>query len=200
MRTPPRSKTATRADTPRAYNDLLRLPDMPGDQESGSRPERSPREPETVSRRVTPWASARGRLVLVHGGLFLVTCATTFLAGSAFSGSFDPAGGAAFAGTLMAILLCHEMGHYVVARRHRVDVSLPYFIPLPPFISLGTMGAVIRMRRPVSDRNQLIDVGAAGPLAGLVAAVPLLLLGLSLSPVTAASAPGALLEGNSLAY
>jgi membrane-associated protease RseP (regulator of RpoE activity) len=92
------------------------------------------------------------------------------------------------------------MGHYVVARRHRVDVSLPYFIPLPPFISLGTMGAVIRMRRPINDRNQLIDVGAAGPLAGLVAAIPLLLLGLWLSPVTVTSAPGALLEGNSLAY
>jgi membrane-associated protease RseP (regulator of RpoE activity) len=142
----------------------------------------------------------RARLALVHGGLFLLTCATTFAAGSQFSGSFDPVGGAAFAGTLMAILLCHEMGHYVVARRHRVDVSLPYFIPLPPFISLGTMGAVIRMRRPISDRNQLIDVGAAGPLAGLAAAIPLLLVGLSLSPVTITTDANALVEGNSLAY
>jgi membrane-associated protease RseP (regulator of RpoE activity) len=142
----------------------------------------------------------RGRLAFVHGGLFLLTCATTFAAGSQLSGPFDPAGGAAFAGTLMAILLCHEMGHYVVARRHRVDVSLPYFIPLPPFISLGTMGAVIRMRRPISDRNQLIDVGAAGPLAGLVAAIPLLVLGLWLSPVDVTTSPDALVEGNSLAY
>lgn len=142
----------------------------------------------------------RGRIALVHGGLFLLTCATTFLAGAEFTGSFDPASGAAFAGTLMAILLCHEMGHYVVARRHRVDVSLPYFIPLPPFISLGTMGAVIRMRRPIDDRNQLIDVGAAGPLAGLVAAIPLLVLGLWLSPVAVTTTPSAVVEGNSLAY
>jgi membrane-associated protease RseP (regulator of RpoE activity) len=147
-------------------------------------------------------ARPRGRLglVLVHGGLFLLTCATTFAAGAQFTGSFDPASGAAFAGTLMAILLCHEMGHYVVARRHKVDVSLPYFIPLPPFISLGTMGAVIRMKRPLSDRNQLIDVGAAGPLAGLVVAIPLLLLGLWLSPVTDSVPPGSVVEGNSLAY
>jgi membrane-associated protease RseP (regulator of RpoE activity) len=143
---------------------------------------------------------ARARVALVHGGLFLATCATTFVAGSQLTGAFDPAGGAAFAGTLMAILLCHEMGHYVVARRHRVDVSLPYFIPLPPFISLGTMGAVIRMRRPISDRNQLIDVGAAGPLAGLVAAIPLLLVGLWLSPVEINRSPDAVVEGNSLAY
>jgi membrane-associated protease RseP (regulator of RpoE activity) len=143
---------------------------------------------------------SRARLAFVHGGLFLLTCATTFAAGAQFTGTFDPASGAAFAGTLMAILLCHEMGHYVVARRHRVDVSLPYFIPLPPFISLGTMGAVIRMRRPISDRNQLIDVGAAGPLAGLVAAIPLLLLGLWLSPVTVTTTADAVVEGNSLAY
>jgi membrane-associated protease RseP (regulator of RpoE activity) len=88
----------------------------------------------------------------------------------------------------------------VVARRHRADVSLPYFIPLPPFLSLGTMGAVIRMRRPLTDRNQLIDVGAAGPLAGLAVAIPLLLVGLSLSPVEVTVAPGGVVEGNSLAY
>ena len=136
----------------------------------------------------------------MHGGLFLATCATTFLAGTQLTGSFDVASGAAFAGTLMGILLCHEMGHYVVARRHKVDVSLPYFIPLPPFISLGTMGAVIRMRRPITDRNQLIDVGAAGPLAGLVAAIPLLLFGLWLSPVAINTSPDTVVEGNSLAY
>ena len=137
---------------------------------------------------------------LLHLGLFAATCATTFVAGAQFGGGFDPASGAQFAGTLMAILVCHEMGHYLVARRHRIEVSLPYFIPLPPFISLGTMGAVIRMARPISDRNQLLDVGAAGPLAGLVAAIPLLLVGLSLSPVETVTAPGALVEGNSLAY
>lgn len=136
----------------------------------------------------------------LHLLLFALTCATTFVAGAQLDGSFDPRAGAQFAGTLMTILLCHEMGHYLVARRHRLEVSLPYFIPLPPFISLGTMGAVIRMRRPISDRNQLIDVGAAGPLAGLVAAIPLLVVGLSLSPVGRVTAEGAVTEGNSLAY
>lgn len=144
-------------------------------------------------------AAAASSLQL-HLLLFLLTCGTTFVAGAQLAGSFSIAAGAQFAGTLMTILVCHEMGHYLVARRHRLDVSLPYFIPLPPFVSLGTMGAVIRMRRPISDRNQLIDVGAAGPLAGLVAAIPLLLVGLSLSPLSQASQEGAVIEGNSLAY
>ena len=93
----------------------------------------------------------------------------------------DALGGVAFGATLMAILTCHELGHYIVARRHGVDVSLPYFIPLPPMISLGTLGAVIRMSKPIDDRNALFDVGAAGPIAGLVVAIPLLVIGLSIS-------------------
>ncbi|HTM19708.1 MAG TPA: site-2 protease family protein, partial [Kofleriaceae bacterium] len=125
---------------------------------------------------------------LLHAGLFLATCATTWLAG-----------GAAFAATLMAILLVHEMGHYVAARLHRVDASLPYFIPLPPVISLGTMGAVIRMKKPIEDRNALLDVGAAGPLAGLLVAIPLLVIGVALSPVSTAPS-GGVQEGNSIAY
>ena len=125
----------------------------------------------------------------LHVGLFVVTCGTTYLFG-----------GIAFAATLMSILLCHEMGHYVVARRHGVDASLPYFIPLPPQVSLGTLGAVIRMRSPISDRNKLIDVGAAGPIAGLVVAIPLLVIGLYLSPVGVSTQPGGVIEGNSLAY
>lgn len=136
----------------------------------------------------------------LHALLFVLTCGTTFVAGAQLAGAFDVRAGLQFAGTLMTILVFHEMGHYVVARRHRLDVSLPYFIPLPPFISLGTMGAVIRMRRPISDRNQLIDVGAAGPLAGLVAAIPLLLIGLARSPLSSTTAEGSVVEGNSLAY
>jgi membrane-associated protease RseP (regulator of RpoE activity) len=144
-------------------------------------------------------AIAPARLHL-HALLFVLTCGTTFVAGAQLAGSFDVRAGVQFAGTLMTILLCHEMGHYLVARRHRLDVSLPYFIPLPPFVSLGTMGAVIRMRRPISDRNQLLDVGAAGPLAGLVAAIPLLVVGLSLSPLSHTVPEGGVTEGNSLAY
>jgi membrane-associated protease RseP (regulator of RpoE activity) len=129
---------------------------------------------------------------LLHVGLFLATCATTYLAG-----------GPIFAATLMSILLAHEMGHYVVARRHGVDASLPYFIPVP-FVGIGTLGAVIRMRSPIARRDALLDVGAAGPLAGLVVAIPLLIIGLVQSPVAdLAAGPGAgggLIEGNSILY
>jgi len=124
----------------------------------------------------------------IHLGLFVACCATTWWAG-----------GPAFAGTLMGILVCHEAGHYIVGRRHGVAVSLPYFIPLPPQISLGTMGAVIRMDQPISDRNALFDVGAAGPIAGLVVAIPLLTIGLYLSDV-APPDPEAVIEGNSVLY
>ena len=121
--------------------------------------------------------------------LFIATCASTWLTR-----------GPVFAATLMAILVTHELGHYVAARRHRVDVSLPYFIPLP-FVGLGTLGAIIRMRAPIERRDALVDVGASGPLAGLVVALPLLVVGLIASPV-AALPPGwfGLSEGNSLLY
>lgn len=118
--------------------------------------------------------------------LFLATCVTTTLAG-----------GPGFSVPLMAILTAHEMGHYVVARRRGVPVSLPYFIPMP-FSAIGTMGAVIRMP-PVRSRDALVDIGAAGPLAGLVVAVPVLAYGLATSEVRAL-APGGALEGNSILY
>jgi membrane-associated protease RseP (regulator of RpoE activity) len=105
--------------------------------------------------------------------------------------------GPAFAATLMSILVCHELGHYVVARRRGVDVSLPYFIPVP--FSLGTFGAVIRMKKPIEDRGALFDVGAAGPIAGLIVALPLLVIGLWLSPVIPPD-PKGFQEGNSLVY
>jgi membrane-associated protease RseP (regulator of RpoE activity) len=82
------------------------------------------------------------------------------------------ADGAVFAGSLLAILVAHEMGHYVAARVHKVDTSLPYFIPMP-FSPFGTMGAVIRMRGTIPTRRALLDIGAAGPLAGLALAIPL---------------------------
>ena len=138
-----------------------------------------------------------GRKLLVHGGLFLACCVTTFLS-APDAGPYDHVG-LYFAGTLMLILGCHEAGHYVVGRRHRVDVSLPYFIPLPPYISLGTLGAVIRMDKPIENRNQLFDVGAAGPIAGLVVAIPLLAIGLSLSEVGPLDRE-AVIEGNSILY
>ncbi|HEX8700323.1 MAG TPA: site-2 protease family protein [Myxococcaceae bacterium] len=90
-----------------------------------------------------------------------------------------------FSLALLAILGAHEMGHYLLARFHRVDATLPYFIPLP-IIGIGTLGAVIRIRGRIPHRNALVDIGAAGPLAGLVVAVPLLLWGLSHSQVVEA--------------
>lgn len=128
------------------------------------------------------------RDALLHGGLFVACCVTTTWFG-----------GPAFGATLMTILLCHELGHYVIGRRRHVEVSLPYFIPLPPQISLGTLGAVIRMNKPIHDRGALFDVGAAGPIAGLVVALPLLVIGLTLSDV-GPSQPGSQLEGNSILY
>ena len=100
---------------------------------------------------------------------------------------------------LMLILLSHELGHYLVARLHGVDASLPYFIPLPPTFGLGTMGAVIGMRDVTSDRKKLIDIGAAGPLAGLLVAIPVILYGLT-ARRSARWSPGGRAGGNSLLY
>jgi membrane-associated protease RseP (regulator of RpoE activity) len=107
--------------------------------------------------------------------------------------------GLPYALTLLAILGVHEMGHYVMAKRHKAEVTLPYFIPMP--IGLGTMGAVIRLKSPIKNRKQLFDIGVAGPLAGLAVAVPLLIIGLSTSPVEFVGrvAPGGQ-EGNSILY
>jgi membrane-associated protease RseP (regulator of RpoE activity) len=123
----------------------------------------------------------------LHGALFIATCATTTLAG-----------GPVFAATLMSILVTHEMGHYLTARHHKIDVSLPYFIPVP--FAIGTMGAVIRMRAPIERRNALVDVGASGPLAGLAVAIPLLIIGIARSELVPAGAAGGFIEGNSLLY
>lgn len=89
--------------------------------------------------------------------------------------------GLPFSATLLGILLSHEFGHFFAARHHRVTTSPPYFIPMP--LLIGTMGAVIRMRGRIPHRRALVDIGASGPIAGFVVAVPLLVLGLSMSEV-----------------
>jgi Zn-dependent protease len=107
--------------------------------------------------------------------------------------------GVPYAAALLTILGVHEMGHYVAARRHKADVTLPYFIPMP--IGLGTMGAVIRLKSPIKNRKQLFDIGVAGPLAGLAVAVPLLIIGLATSPVVFIGRPlPGTQEGNSILY
>jgi len=119
---------------------------------------------------------------------------------------FSLADGLAFTAALLGILLAHELGHYVVARREGVAVSYPFFIPMPYFL-FGTMGAFIAIKEPVPNRRALLAIGIAGPLAGLAVAIPVLLLGLSLSEVrnlaeARAAAPniGSFTEGNSLIY
>jgi len=121
--------------------------------------------------------------------LLLATVATTFVAGYLQSralmraGFLDApvAGGALFSASVMFILGAHEMGHKLVAIRRGIDASLPYFLPmLPP---VGTMGAVIVTRTPAPDRDSLMDLGASGPVAGFLAAIPVLLYGISQSYV-----------------
>jgi membrane-associated protease RseP (regulator of RpoE activity) len=83
--------------------------------------------------------------------------------------------GLSFSLPLLAILLCHELGHYLTARRYQLSVSPPFFIPgLPAPWGIGTFGAFIRLRTIVNDRRQLLDVGAAGPIAGFLVALPIL--------------------------
>ena len=107
--------------------------------------------------------------------------------------------------SILAILLAHEFGHYLAARYHKADVTLPYFIPFP-FSSFGTMGAFIQLKSPPKNKRILHDIGVAGPLAGLIVAIPILLIGLSLSPVSEISLSNIpentimTLEGNSIVY
>ena len=124
----------------------------------------------------------------LHLGLFLATCVSTFgvffvLFDGGVLGSREDKlwGSALYASVVMLILLSHELGHYFMARAHGVDASLPYFIPFP--LGFGTMGAVIRLRGKIPHRNALVDIGAAGPLAGLLIAVPMLFVGVWLSSV-----------------
>jgi membrane-associated protease RseP (regulator of RpoE activity) len=140
----------------------------------------------------------------LHSLLFFATCATTFFAGG-FSGqtdgSFSVPSGIMYSACIMGILLVHEMGHYLASRYHRVDASLPYFIPfpLPP---VGTFGAIIRMKSPPRTRGPMLDIGYAGPLAGLVVTIVVCFVGLRLSEVVplAELPEGAFMEGNSLLY
>ena len=136
----------------------------------------------------------RSRLTL-NVVLAVLTVLSTLLAGTQFIGSptFDALrrapswwwllSGIPFAATLLVTLAVHEFGHYFTARYYGVSVSLPYFIPVPPPFLFGTLGAVIRMRSPAADKNVLFDIAAAGPIAGLLIAVPALLLGIQWSVV-----------------
>jgi len=125
--------------------------------------------------------------VAIHWVLFLLTVLTTIWAGAAQQGVDllrEPARfaiGIPYAFGLMAILGVHEAGHYFMARHHGINVTPPFFIPVPS--SLGTFGAFIQMKSPTENRRALFDVAVAGPLAGLAIAIPALLIGLPSSIV-----------------
>jgi membrane-associated protease RseP (regulator of RpoE activity) len=131
------------------------------------------------------------RRLFLHVGLFVLTAFTTTTAGALLAGVDPVAGpgalarGLPFSVALLGILFCHEMGHYVMCRRYRVDASLPYFLPAPPLglVPIGTFGAFIRVRGRFPDRRAVFDMGAAGPWAGFVVAIAVLLIGLRLSHV-----------------
>jgi membrane-associated protease RseP (regulator of RpoE activity) len=124
--------------------------------------------------------------------LFALTLGTTTWAGAAHQGVNllrEPGRftvGLPYALGLLAILGVHELGHYFIARHHGIRVTLPYFIPVP--FALGTFGAFIKMRSPAENRRALFDVAVAGPLAGLVIAIPALLIGLRSSVIVGAAA------------
>jgi len=109
-----------------------------------------------------------------------------------------------FALSMMGILFAHEMGHYIACRYYKVPATLPYFLPAPFISPLGTLGAFIIMRGIPKNKRVLFDVGVAGPLAGLIIAIPVLFIGLSISSLGPVEPPppgmSGLLEGNSIFY
>jgi hypothetical protein len=160
----------------------------------------APDEPEVVL--VRPIAQEREPWLL-YVVMFLLTLLTTLAAG-AFQQDLDPVGlrpftqweialptgvnlralwaGAIFAVPFLGILLCHESGHYFAAKKHRIPVTPPCFIPFPPWYSIvGTLGAFIRIKGPTVRRSELLDVAAWGPAASFVLSIPVFLVGLWLS-------------------
>ncbi len=131
--------------------------------------------------------------LLIHIGLFLLTFLTTSFAGVAWL-NLDPLEllnlqeGLLYATLLLFMLLSHEMGHYVAARVHGVDATLPFFLPFPthlvpvPVFPFGTLGAVIQLRSRVPSRRALLDIGAAGPIAGFIVSVAYLYIGFRTLP------------------
>ncbi len=152
----------------------------------------SPEPPSAIPAR-RPWKEHP----LFHLALFAATFfTTTYFGGSVFRA--DPSGGfwegLWFSVPLLAILGIHEMGHYLTCRRYGLEATLPYFLPAPIPTLIGTFGALIRIKEPIRDKRALIDVGAAGPLAGFAASIPFLLYGVSrAAPLPGSSPPGSIL-------
>lgn len=122
----------------------------------------------------------------LHIALFVATIVTTFIAGYAQGGSF--ASGLSFSSALIFILGSHEMGHYMYGRKYGIDITPPYFIPAPPVISpIGTFGAFIKIKSRISSKRALFDIGVAGPILGIIAVLPVLYIGLSMSRIVSVS-------------
>ena len=147
---------------------------------------------------VSPVPIRRRRAIRWHLILFLLTVATTILVGAEHFASFSIDFGSRdldastpffllnglwYSASILAILGAHEFGHYFACRIYGVDASLPYFLPAPIPLT-GTLGAFIRIRQPIAGKRELFDIGIAGPIAGFIVAVPVLLVGLSLSRVS----------------
>ena len=133
--------------------------------------------PHSVGVDGVPWTNV---------AMFVATVLTTLYAGTIWyyqpvRGPLDLLAGWPFALAVLGVLGVHELGHYALSRYHDVEASLPYFIPVPTYI--GTFGAVIKMKGRIPDRKALFDIGVAGPLAGLAAAVVVAVVGLHLDPI-----------------
>jgi membrane-associated protease RseP (regulator of RpoE activity) len=134
----------------------------------------------------------RKKNVLLHLSLFLVTFATTTIAGTFWlTGNVGPYEinhlllGLPYAFSILFIITCHEFGHYFAAKFHNVDATLPFYIPFPPiplFLNFGTMGAVIKTRTPIYTRKAMFDIGASGPIAGFIACLIVLVYGFTNLP------------------
>lgn len=105
----------------------------------------------------------------------------TYVGGTSIGANDVLLGALYFSLPVMAILGLHESAHYLMARRRKVEASLPYFVPVPPPFLFGTLGAFVSIREPFPDRRTLFDIGAAGPIAGFIASVPIAIAGLYLS-------------------
>lgn len=136
----------------------------------------------------TPQTEFGTKTILKHVGLFILTFITVsffgglFVAKTAVTDTIlgQMGDGAVFAALLLAFLGTHEFGHFFAAQYHSVKVTLPYFIPVP--LGIGTLGAVIRIKQKINDTYKMFDVGIAGPLAGFVVSLAVLLYGFSTLP------------------
>jgi len=143
--------------------------------------------------------------MLIAGTLYAYEGSAVDDFGQLLTGVFDNlANGIPFTIGLLSILLAHEFGHYLAAKNNKTEVTLPYFLPFPGSL-FGTLGAFIRLKEPPKNKRGLLQIGIAGPIAGFIVAIPVLILGLSLSeigylPPTPEAAFGHVLEGNSIFY